>query len=120
MAFTNLYSLIISSDLRLSFHFHFQFHRQRHREMAAAGISGVGLTLGVSTSAVRLRSRSRLVTMAVSVDEKTNKSLTLRKSQEAFTAAKVRFPPNSPYFLSSMLPTMQIHSVRFIHPLFYC
>ncbi|MED6124893.1 glutathione synthase [Stylosanthes scabra] len=65
---------------------------------AAAAVSGVGLTLGVSTSAVRSRSRSPLVTMAVSVDEKTNKSLTLSKSQEAFTAAKELMPGgvNSP------------------------
>ncbi|XP_057750364.1 glutamate-1-semialdehyde 2,1-aminomutase, chloroplastic [Arachis stenosperma] len=63
---------------------------------AATAISGVGLTLGISTSAVR--SRTSLVTMAVSLDEKTNKSLTLTKSQEAITAAKELMPGgvNSP------------------------
>ncbi|KAF7825922.1 glutamate-1-semialdehyde 2,1-aminomutase, chloroplastic [Senna tora] len=65
--------------------------------MAASAITGVGINLGLSSSTMR-PSRAHSVTMAVSVDEKTKKNLTLRKSEEAFAAAKELMPGgvNSP------------------------
>ncbi|KAK4268087.1 hypothetical protein QN277_024791 [Acacia crassicarpa] len=64
--------------------------------MAASAITGAGLTFGLSRPTTRSRAHS--VTMAVSVDEKTKKNLILRKSEEAFAAAKELMPGgvNSP------------------------
>ncbi|KAI9111193.1 hypothetical protein K1719_017804 [Acacia pycnantha] len=64
--------------------------------MAASAVTGAGLTFGLSRPTTRSRAHS--VIMAVSVDEKTKKNLTLRKSEEAFAAAKELMPGgvNSP------------------------
>ncbi|KAJ7966912.1 Glutamate-1-semialdehyde 2,1-aminomutase, chloroplastic [Quillaja saponaria] len=73
--------------------------------MAGAAISGVGSCLGLSCSTIGSqrhscwRSSSRCsVSMAVSLDEKTKKNFTIRKSEEAFNAAKELMPGgvNSP------------------------
>ncbi|KAI4354018.1 hypothetical protein L6164_002919 [Bauhinia variegata] len=73
--------------------------------MAAAAIAGVGVHFGLSSSKMgsrmhssSSRSSGRSVIMAVSIEEKTKKNLTLTKSEEAFAAAKELMPGgvNSP------------------------
>lgn len=71
--------------------------------MAAAAIAGVGIHFGLSSSKMgsrmhssSSRSSGRSVIMAVSIEEKTKKNLTLTKSEEAFAAAKVKLP-DSPF-----------------------